>query len=159
MSFANIKKRRFLRHCGRKIRPILTPVNPYVTGSSPVARATIYPRFLGFFIVFLYQKLRQFVLARTNHMPSKTIKNRYEIRPFLQKLHICIREHWGQNVFSSIFKGLNTIHFSSDTRNITQCVWQVQKTNTPFRVSHGFYIKNDIRTTIPCVTFLKKKTG
>ena len=91
-------------------------------------------------------------------MPSKTVKNRYEIRPFLQKLHICIREHRVQNVFSSIFKGLNKIHFSSDTRNITQCVWQAQKTNTPFRVSHRFYIKNDIRTTIPCVTFFEKKT-
>ena len=90
-------------------------------------------------------------------MPSKTIKNRYEIRLFLQKLHICIWEHCVQNVFSSIFKGLNKIHFSSDTRNITQCVWQAQKTNTPFRVSHRFYIKNDIRTTIPRVTFFEKK--
>ena len=28
------------------------PVNPYVTGSSPVARATIYRRFLRFFFTF-----------------------------------------------------------------------------------------------------------
>ena len=53
-------------------------VNPYVTGSSPVARATVYPRFLGFFFTFT---------AATRSGIKGT-----QMSYFYNKVHICTRK-------------------------------------------------------------------
>ena len=85
---ANLKNPRFLRHTQGFSHQSQFAVNPYVTGSSPVARATISAGFRGFFI--FYRHLHDINFDVFLHC-IKWRKPAHYLYTFGSKLHICTR--------------------------------------------------------------------
>ena len=83
-------------------------VNPYVTGSSPVARATIYRRFLRFFFTFA-------AAICSGIKSQKSSKNTYFLYILYTKLYICYTDFF-ETAFLSLLNQRNINKFDAFRR-------------------------------------------
>lgn len=119
-------------------------VNPYVTGSSPVARATIYRRFLRFFFTFA-------TAICSGIKSQKSSKNTYFLYILYTKLYIC---YTGKILY---ILSTSATPISARLSEDSQHPWHTEFSSVCHQSKTTFWHKNqhvilkNAKNTSPCV--------